>query len=224
MSDLQNELDSIVNSYYEELMSIDTTETKKYKFSKEYIAKRKEVIAFFNKQSHKQIRHFGRRIAIALIAAVMIGTITVFAYKPSREFIINTFSNHSEITVSDNSNGKYTYKDRIERKYSITVPEEYTLDKEGSVETDEFIIYTYYNSDKSKSIVFEQQTQASFKTSIDNERTGLITKTDKNGQEILVYNINDEAVSIIWDNGEYIFTLSGEISEYDLMEIYYSLK
>ena len=153
----------------------------------------------------------------------MIGTITVFAYKPSREFIINTFSNHSEITVSDNSNEKDTYKDRIERKYSITVPEEYTLDEEGSVETDEFIIYTYYNSDKTKSILFEQQTYDSFKSNIDNERSDLIAKIDKNGQEILVYNINDETVSIMWDNGEYIFTLSGEMSEYDLMDIYYSL-
>lgn len=224
MSDLRNELDSIVNSYYEELMSIDTTETEKYKFSKEYIAKRKEVIASFNKSSPKHIKHFGRRIAIALIAAIMISTITVFAYKPSRKFIINKFSNHSEITISDNSNGKDTYKGRIERKYSITVPEDYALDEESSVETDEFIIYTYYNSDKTKSILFEQQTYDSFKSNIDNERTGLITKTDKYGQEIMVYSTDDIGVLFIWDNGEYVFNLSADMSEEELMKIYYSVK
>ena len=98
---------------------------------------------------------------------------------------------------------------RAEEKQK-TLPEEYTLDKEGSVETDEFIIYTYYNLDKTKSIVFEQQTHDSFKSNIDNERTGLITKTDKYGQEIMVYSTDDIGVLFIWDNGEYVFNLSAD--------------
>ena len=112
---------------------------------------------------------------------------------------------------------------RAEEKQK-TLPEEYTLDKEGSVETDEFIIYTYYNLDKTKSILFEQQTYDSFKSNIDNERTGLITKTDKYGQEIMVYSTDDIGVLFIWDNGEYVFNLSADMSEEELMKIYYSVK
>ena len=35
---------------------------------------------------------------------------------------------------------------------------------------------------------------------------------------------NDDFISILWDNGEYIFELSGDISESEIMDIYYSVK
>ena len=35
---------------------------------------------------------------------------------------------------------------------------------------------------------------------------------------------NDDFINILWDNGEYIFSLSGEISESEIMDIYYSVK
>ena len=116
------------------------------------------------------------------------------------------------------------HKIRIEQKYSITVPKGYSLDTIGSIETDELLHYVYFNADKSKSIVFDQNTISHYKNDIDNEKSTLTTKVDKNGNEIIVHNYNDISVSIFWDNGEYCFTLTGEMAETELMKIYYSVK
>jgi hypothetical protein len=51
----------------------------------------------------------------------------------------------------------------------------------------------------------------------------LVTKIDKFGNEYLIYNYNG-SITIIWDNGEYIFELSGTMSEAELMELYYTVK
>ena len=75
-----------------------------------------------------------------------------------------------------------------------------------------------------KSIVFKQLTRELYNVSVDNEDTELVSKFDKNGRELLIHNYNDLSISIIWDDGEYIFELSGEMSESELMEIYYTVK
>ena len=49
------------------------------------------------------------------------------------------------------------------------------------------------------------------------------TSSDKFGNEFILYT-NDDFISILWDNGEYIFELSGGISESEIMDIYYSVK
>jgi len=137
---------------------------------------------------------------------------------------LNIFSDHTEITTSENNLEPDNHKIRIEQKYSITVPKGYSLDTIGSIETDELLHYVYFNADKSKSIVFDQNTISHYKNDIDNEKSTLTTKVDKNGNEIIVHNYNDISVSIFWDNGEYCFTLTGEMAETELMKIYYSVK
>ena len=112
----------------------------------------------------------------------------------------------------------------IEKKFAITVPEGYVLDKESSSETETIITSTYYNSDKTKSIMFNQYVKETYSTTVDNKKSILVEKTDQNGQQIMVHNTENKSVSIIWNNGEYYFELSGEMSEQELMDIYYSVK
>ena len=105
------------------------------------------------------------------------------------------------------------------------MPAGYVLDKESTVETDEMISQIYYlSSDKTKSIGFKQLTKELYSVSVDNKDTELVTKLDKNGREILIHSYKDLSTSIIWDNGEYIFELSGTMSEAELMELYYTVK
>ena len=225
MTDIQKELEPIVDSYYNELISQDTSVLDGYEFSEKYLNRKEELIAQMSPQKAEHRHSIKRKVIISLIAAALIGTITVAAYEPARRFFLSIFSDHTEVTPSENSSEIDKHKATIEKKYSITVPAGYVLDKESTVETDEMISQIYYlSSDKTKSIGFKQLTKELYSVSVDNKDTELVTKLDKNGREILIHSYKDLSTSIIWDNGEYIFELSGEMSESDLMEIYYTVR
>ena len=61
-----------------------------------------------------------------------------------------------------------------------------------------------------------------YSSQIDNEKAELLKKEDISGNEVLVYSCNNN-VMLIWDNGEYVFELSGNMDEEELMKIYYTL-
>lgn len=223
MTDIQKELEPIVESYYNELISQDTSILDGYEFSDRYIKRKEELIAKISPPKIKCRHSIKRKVIIALIAAALIGTITVAAYGPARRLFMNIFSDHTEITPAEDNSAVDMHKATIEKKYSITVPDGFVLDEAGLIDTDTYVIHCYYNSDKSDTIVFEQTVKSAFKVSVDNEQFMLATKTDKYGNEYLIYNYNG-SITIIWDNGEYIFELSGQISEAEIMKMYYSVK
>lgn len=225
MNDIQKQLDEIVDSYYSDLINTDISDVKDHKYSDKFNKKIEEAFAMFEESKKPKPHKLRRRIIISLIAAALIGTITVAAYEPARRFFINLFSDHTEVTPAENSSEIDKHKATIEKKYSITVPAGYVLDKESTVETDEMISQIYYlSSDKTKSIGFKQLTKELYSVSLDNKDTELVTKLDRNGRETLIHSYKDLSTLIIWDNGEYIFELSGEMSESDLMEIYYTVR
>lgn len=225
MNETQKQLNSIVEAYYNDLINTDITPVKNHKYSEKYQRRIKEAISVFDTEKKPKAHLIRRRIILAIVIAALIGTITVAAYEPARKFFLSIFSDHTEVTPAENSSEIDRHKTAIEKKYSITVPAGYVLEKESSVETDEMIIQVYYlNSDRTKSIVFKQLTRELYNVSVDNEDTELVSKFDKNGREILVHNYNDLSTSLIWDDGEYIFELSGEMSESELIDMPLPLK
>lgn len=224
MNETQKQLDSIVKAYYNDLINTDITPVKNHKYSEKYQRRIKEAFSVFDTEKKPKIHLIRRRIILAIIIAALIGTITVAAYEPARKFFLSIFSNHTEVTPAEDISVIDNHKTTIEKKYAITVPKDYEIDKESSVETEIYIIRTYYNTDKTKSIMFNQYVKEAYYTSIDNQKSDLNEKTDQKGQVLLVHNTDDMSVSIIWDNGEYIFELFGEMTEAELMEIYYTVK
>lgn len=222
MNESQKELEKIVETYYQDLVSQDTSVIDNYQFSDRYLDRKQELLSKMALKKKIHSHSLRRKIIIALIAAALIGTITVAAYEPARKFFMKIFTGYTEITPAENNSGVDSHKTVIEKKYSITVPDGYVLDETNSVDTDEMVLHKYLN--QNKELVFTQEVKSVFKLYIDNEHTNLASKTDKDGQEILVHNIDDVSVILIWDNGEYIFELSGEMSETELMEIYYTVK
>lgn len=225
MNDIQKQLDEIVDSYYSDLINTDISDVKDHKYSDKFNKKIEEAFAMFEESKKPKPHKLRRRIIISLIAAALIGTITVAAYEPARRFFINLFSDHTEVTPAENSSEIDKHKATIENKYSITVPAGYVLDKESTAETDKMIIQTYtIGTDPQRVLIFKQLTKELYSVSVDNKDTELVTKLDKNGREILIHSYKDLSTSIIWDNGEYIFELSGEMPESELMDIYYTAK
>ena len=227
MSDTRSELKKLVPLYCDELNSLDLSSYENYKFSKDYLNKKEKLIKSQNRIYYPLIKTTGRRIASAIIAAAIMGTTTVAAYAPARNaiknFFLRFFNDHSVVSVQYDSEDLGDHKSRIEKQYSITVPDGFVLDENESVSTDDHIGLCYYSNDRSKSIYFDQYTADSYFSYYDNERGHFKSSLDKSGNEFMLYT-NDDFINILWDNGEYIFELSGDMSESEIMDIYYSVK
>ena len=227
MSDTRSELKKLVPLYCNELNSLDLSSYENYEFSEDYLNKKEKLIKSQNRIYYPLIKTTGRRIASAIIAAAIMGTTTVAAYAPARNaiknFFLRIFNDHSVVSVQYDSEDLGDHKSRIEKQYSITVPDGFVLDESESVSTDNYIELCYYSDDKKKSIYFDQYTADTYSSYYDNERGHFKSSSDKLGNEFMIYT-NDDFINILWDNGEYIFELSGDMSESEIMDIYYSVK
>lgn len=227
MSDTRSELKKLVPLYCNELNSLDRSSYSNYEFSEDYLNKKEKLIKNQSRIYYPLIKTTGRRIASAIIAAAIMGTTTVAAYAPARNavrnFFLRIFNDHTVVSVQHDSKDIGNHKSKIEKRYSITVPNGFILDESESVSTDNYIELCYYSDDKKKSIYFDQYTADSYSSYYDNERGHFKTSSDKFGNEFMIYT-NDDFINILWDNGEYIFSLSGDISESEIMDIYYSVK
>ena len=227
MSDTRSELKKLVPLYCDELNRLDLSLYENYEFSKDYLNKKEKLIKNQSRIYYPLIKTTGRRIASAIIAAAIMGTTTVAAYAPARNavrnFFLRIFNDHTVVSVQHDSKDIGDHKSKIEKQYSITVPEGFVLDESESVSTSSNIGLRYYSENKSESIYFDQYTADSYSSYYDNERGHFNFSSDKFGNEFMIYT-NDDFINILWDNGEYIFSLSGEISESEIMDIYYSVE
>lgn len=227
MSDTRSELKRLVPLYCNELNSLDLSSYENYEFSENYLNKKEKLIKNQSHIYYPLIKTTGRRIASAIIAAVIMGTTTVAAYAPARNavknFFLRIFNDHSVVSVQYDSEDIGDHKSKIEKQYSITVPDGFVLDESESVSTSSHIGLRYYSENKSESIYFDQYTADTYSSYYDNERGHFKSSSDKLGNEFMIYT-NDDFINILWDNGEYIFVLSGDISESEIMNIYYSVK
>ena len=220
MNDIKKQLYPFIEENVGILEDLDVSEYEGYEFFEEYKKKKEFIISNFDKPYYPFIKTTKRKILFILASAAIIGTVSVAAYAPAREYIINIFSDHSRITAQ-NENGEYPAK--IEKIYSVTVPSEYHIDKEKSVYTDNYRITVYYSEKDKQYLFFEQSTKEAFSADVDNEHDDPTITADKYGNEMIIHN-NGSNISIIWEANGYMFTLDGTLTEQEMMNIYYSLK
>ena len=220
MNDIKKQLYPFIEDNVGILEDLDTSEYEGYEFSEKYKKKKEFIISNFYKPYYPFIKTNKRKILFILASAAIIGTVSVAAYAPAREYIINIFSDHSRITAQSES-GKYPAK--IEKIYSVTVPSEYHIDKEKSVYTDNYRITVYYSEKDRQYLFFEQSTKEAFSADVDNEHGDSTITADKYGNEMIIHN-NGSNISIIWEANGYMFSLDGTLTEQEMMNIYYSLK
>lgn len=228
MIDTKTELKKLIPLYCKEFESVDVSKYNDYQFSEKYIKNKEQLIKRQNRVYYPLVKTTGRKVASVAVAAALMGTITVAAYEPAREavkdFFVRIFKGYSVVTTSKDSKTIDSHKQKIEYQYKIDVPDEFILSEDETVATDTYVSFSYYTEDRSKCLYFNQYTGDSYKSYVDNEHSVLSKKTDNFGNEILVYNYGDVSVTIIWDNGEYVFDLSGDMSEAEIMKIYYTVK
>ena len=195
-------------------------------FSDSFNRNMDKLIARRRKAYYPIIKTTGRRVAAGLIAAALMGTITVAAYEPVRtffkEFFVERFLGHDTVkTVNTDSE---IVREKIEKKYTVDIPEKYREWETYNYESDNYTQISYTSDDNMEGITFTQTVKSAFVMEVDNEQSELENKKDMYGRNILVSNYEDTDVLIIWEYDGYVFTLSGVMSEDDLMDIYYTFR
>lgn len=187
-------------------------EIPKHKFSKKHNDKMKE---FFEPESKDDKHRLSKNtIRFLLIAAILLSiTITAFAVPASREFIINKLPNHSEYNVTDGG--------EVEKVKSVEV--NYIPEGFEKVEESKSKYNYYYNYKKGKMNFSVEKLIISGTIYFDTEEYDG-ENIDINGTEAIYYRSDNNLSGIIFNNGEYIFIVSGNIDEEELVKIAQSVK
>ncbi len=175
----------------------------KHKFSKQHNDNMKKLL---NGTQQKEKHKFSKKtIRFLIVAAILLSlTITAFAIPTCREFIITKFFDHSEYNISDISNA--------EQVKSLTI--NYVPD--GFVKTEDYgYLYVYRNGNK-EFVVQKSMLSASIGYDTEFYDDEII---EINGIDAVYYKSNDVNGGIIFNNGEYIFWISGNISKEELVKI-----
>ena len=175
----------------------------KHKFSKKHEEKMKELFEPDTKvQKHRLSK---KTIKILLIAAILLGlATTVFAIPASREFIIQKFSNHSEYNVVNDNDIKKV--DSLNVNY---IPE-------GFNKVEDYEYCRVYKNGEEEFIVDKISISASVGYDTEKYDDEII---DINGIKAIYYRSENNYKGIIFNNGEYIFGVSGNIEKEELVRI-----
>ena len=158
------------------------------------------------KNNHIQLstRRTVRRGLLAAIIALIVaftGLMSVSATRESIiEFVKKVFSNHNEITLSENSTLPV---DRIETEYTFSeLPEEYEL---TTYEKDEIGVFSRWKSSVDESEIVFSQDILLVNMSIDNEHNYREITVNGYNAYLNQYEFN---TCLTWTDGNYLFTLN----------------
>lgn len=174
-----------------------------HRFSQKHNEKMKELFS----EGHKtDIRKLSKRtIRLILIAAILLAlSITAYAVPAFREFTVNKFLNHSEYEVSKTEQVK-----KVKSLKVNYIPAGFKISEDYGTAV------LYKNKDKIFAI--EKATiDASIGYDTEKYEDEII---EINGIKAVYYRSDDENSGIIFNNGDYIFMVSGNIEKEELVKI-----
>lgn len=167
----------------------------------------------------------GLRRAVCVIAAIlilMLSSLSVGAVRETlRDFFVKVFPTYDVISYNGKSTDKKDYPKELDKVYELgNIPTGFELvdcqiDKSSAT-------YLYFSG--GKQIVFEQVVKEKYVSAVDNEYTIRSVET-LDGQEYMIFtSTNSDIISFVWDDGEYIFDLSGNLNKNEMFNLCKSLK
>lgn len=182
-------------------------EIPKHKFGKKHTEKMKEIFQTEPKENKHKLSK--KTIKFILIAAILLSlATTVFAIPACREFIVEKFSNHSEYNVVDTNYAKNVTSLKINYiPIGFEKTEEYT--------SNDFYIENYKNTE-----LYFYVNKYIIDTTIGYDTEKYDSESIKiNGMDAVYYMPDNEMKGIIFNNGEYIFIINGNIDKKELVKI-----
>ena len=182
-------------------------EVPKHRFSKKHNQKMKEL---FSGQVRESEHKFSKTtIRIILIAAILLAiATTAFAIPTVREYVTERFFDHSEYGIVD--------KGGAEDVTSLTVgyiPEDFELSNEFCSER----LFTF-DYTKGKEYFSVDKSSLTAGVNYDTEHNA-VENIIINGLDAVYFKTDGEANGIIFNNGKYIFVITGTVPKEELIKI-----
>lgn len=184
------------------------TDIPKHEFSKKHQEKMKTIFKPEQKSNRKPSK---KTIKILLIAAILLltGAITVSANQTYKEYIITKFFDYSEYKVVDDDNAKKAVS--LKLNY---IPSGFEKDDDYGYSCSYKKGNKFFVAEKS-----ELDTTIGYNTEIYDEKT-----IEINGIKAIYYWGGNNYNGIIFNDGEYIYIISGNIDKEELVKIAQNVK
>ena len=182
-------------------------EVEVHKFSQKHIDAINEII--YPKPAVKVKKLSKKTIRFIIIAAVLLALATTAIASPAfRQFTLKDFSNHSEYRVGDTKKAKVVSS--LKLNY---IPDEFKMvDKYESVN---LFSFSYKNGEQSLDV---EKLYLRSSIAFDTENS-VKEELQINGADAAYYRTADNWGTVIFNNGEYIYHISGNISKEELVKI-----
>lgn len=151
-------------------------------------------------------------VTAALIAAVLAASSVGAVRDFFKRFFTETFSTHTAVQSADTAEAPET----IEVVYTIDVPEGF--ETEDEFVSDIFCNTVYRNKENNEYIIFNQNIRSAFDIYVNTENQTM-EYVEINGCDGFIVDIGIDEAYISWDNGEYVFEISGNIGKSELIII-----
>ncbi len=189
-----------------------------HRFSRKFVRKMKKLI----RHGYSEPVHYNKitvkRLFICITAALIAAVVMAFSVGAVRDFfknfIMEMFGTHTSVqTLSDNINVPTS----IDDVYMINVPNGFDIVyKDDIFEWSSFICYEYYKNDYY--IFFTQYLKSEYNVNVNTENRPL-DYVEINGNDGYIVDLGNNEYYISWDNGDYIFDITGNIGKNALIEI-----
>ena len=157
-----------------------------------------------------------RRLFICVTAALIAAALAASSVSAVRDFFkrffTETFSTHTAVQSADTAEAPET----IEAVYTIDVPEGF--ETEDEFVSDIFCNTVYRNKENNEYIIFNQNISSAFDIYVNTENQTM-EYVEINGCDGFIVDIGIDEAYISWDNGEYVFEISGNIGKSELIII-----
>ncbi len=195
---------------FEELDALPI-EFEEYVHSEKYL---KNIKRLFDKMRGDKLHRFTKRTAtIILIAAILFALLIVgFGATVGREFVIRTFEDHFEYIITDRSNSRDVTDLRINY-----IPDGFMLEDEENRKNYKWCRFT---KDKYCFEVKKMHVNANteYDTIVKDEKTTI------DGVEFVYYSsVDNNWNGYIFNNGNYVFQVDGNIQKKELLKISQSI-
>ena len=198
--------------------------SKKHDRAMKRIFKRYERnVKKLRQRSDIRIRNIRRRVTVVvlvIIVAVLSGCAA--AYFISQSFRGNVHSDNTELfpIILDNC------QTVIEEKYYLSeLPDSFEILYTNSTPFYEFV--SYQNEQTGQTIDFKQYVKSKFGSSHYNTENGKLFEVEINGHSGVFLDVSDDKqnyTGVIWDNGDYILELVGDLDKNGLLNLAKSAK
>lgn len=189
-----------------------------HKFSRRFERKMKKLIRYGYRELVRYHKVTVKRLFICITAALIAAVVMALSVGAVRDFFKNffmeVFGTHTTVqTFSDNINAPAS----IEDVYMIDVPNGFDIIYRDEIfEWSPFIAYIYRKDNEY--IFFNQFLKSEYDVNVNTENRPL-DYVEIDGNDGYIVDLGNNEYYISWDNGDYIFDISGNISKDELIEV-----